>query len=589
MCVGPQRTLILNGVTSRSGMKSQLLSLFIEIALIVASELLMRPFSVSCRYSLFTAPVGGRRTRGHRTLVRNKVILLMTQCCILSLFIFVLYMYHHVAYILIVAALFICGRALWMNQMSSTKNDTPYSCGIVVSKPLWAGSNTETFNLPSTNNPYRTQSTGTARFLTLKEYVPYDGSSVESVSAHSNESTEDYPSAIGEEKPWENSKQAEMSNEVYISHTTPPGLLNTGNSCFVNSILQCLTWTPGFFGLLANLPSDLSNKESIFLDNLKNIVGLCRSFPDGRTVISTDELLLSMSLLSQHLVASRNSLQHQQDAAEFLLWLLNHLHTASRDSSCKATYSKKRTQDLKMSKIIDEEMINAIGSKDIRDLEAPMMDLSKVDWELHWQQHSSALNDLFMGQLLEARECQSCNKVTMSSEYFTLLPLPLKEGSSLTECINMFSKSEELVQDNKISCSCSQGGSNATRLALLSVVPKCLVIQLTRFSYDSSLHAAVKNNTTVRLLSELEVFPYTMRARFNSKHQHMLYNLHAVCVHSGGQRTSCGHYVAYCRVHGSQWYHFNDDIVTLITDIDRELTSDFVLRNAYILLYHRVD
>ena len=539
-----------------------------------------------------------------------------------------------------------------MNHVSLKNNGTPYSSGIVISKPLgvgsrtkenWDCSTTEAVMLKSRNDQCHTQSIESSRLSTLEQHLPYYRSSAENISAHSKvmEDTQSSYSAESEEvnlgkKKIQKSNICSILPSSYWSHyqrfplrafsatkdstqnltvmsdlshrtetyngigffigSTPPGLINPGNSCFVNSILQCLTWTPGFFGLLSNLPSDHNNDESIFLNNLKTIVGQSRSFPDGRTSICTDKLLLSMSFLAQHLVASANNVQHQQDAAEFLLWLLNYLHCVnpilSRDSSCHI-YSEKRTRDLKMSKRIDEERINAIGSKDIQRLEAPMMDLSKVDWELHCQEHSSALNDLFMGQLLEALECQSCNKVTMSSEYFTLLPLPLsKNGSSLTECISMFSKAEELLKDNMIRCTCLQRGSltNATRLALLSVVPKCLVIQLTRFSYDSSKHIAVKNSTTVRIIIELEIFPYTMKAKFNSKHQQsMLYNLHAVCLHSGAQSTSCGHYVAYCRVRDDQWYHFNDDVVTPITDIKGELNSEFVLRNAYILLYHRVD
>lgn len=388
-----------------------------------------------------------------------------------------------------------------------------------------------------------------------------------------------------------------------LPSTTPPGLFNEGNTCFINSTLQCLNWTPGFAKVLPQFTGERSD-NSIFLEKLNNVLRLCKQLPDGKSIfnpVSTLELLSAISMLGCHLVVSPKSCQNQQDAAEFLLWLLNHLHATLHNQSraeTKAAYDEKQVLGMEEERRKCKVRISEIGSENTNSLCEPMNNLSGLDWELYWLDHASSLYELFMGQILEARKCQKCDKVTMNVEYFTLLPLALPVGTdpectySLDNCFDKFSQAEELVQDNMITCSCSaMGGDNpplapANRLALLSVLPKSLVIQLTRFSYSSILHSAVKNSTRLSFPTTIDLFHHTMAARLEPQCRHsMTYQLHAFCMHSGAQSTSFGHYVACCKAANGQWYHYNDDTVTHIEDIDSHLESDFVLRNTYLLFY----
>lgn len=377
-----------------------------------------------------------------------------------------------------------------------------------------------------------------------------------------------------------------------IPSTTPPGLINDGNTCFVNSTLQCLNWTPDFINVL----SQLSHDSSTFLSKLNDIFLLCNSLPDGVTTfqpISTCTLLSAMSYVAPHLVAVKNSVQHQQDTAEFLLWILNHLHNALQtQSKGRVGLTDSQIEGMRKCKQSCMTKINQIGSTNLQVLLEPMSDLSGSDWCLHQNEHSSAIHELFLGQILEARECQLCKRVTMNIEYFTLLPLPIiptaNQYSTLDQCFNKFSDAEQLTQDNMIFCSCTKDSlTPAVRLALLSILPKCLIIQLSRFSYSSLLRTAIKNSTPVYFPQHVDFFPHTMKSRLdpNAK-QTMHYELHAFCVHTGAQSTSCGHYVAYCKAQNGRWYHYNDQNVTHIVDIDAVLNCEFVLRNAYLLFYH---
>ena len=389
---------------------------------------------------------------------------------------------------------------------------------------------------------------------------------------------------------------------------TPSGMFNLGNTCFINSTLQCLIWTSGFIESLPYMyASQVYNDNTRLVRVLDNVVNLCRAFPNSGSdykPVDVTELLRSISLVAPHLVSmpGPDVYQSQQDAAEFLLWLLNHLHGILRvqsggKSGLEIILSDTNISDLTKSKQACLSSLQKSKSTNIPLLREPLTNLSEVDWQLHWQEDSSTLYQLFLGQLIEARECQLCGKMSFSIEYFTMLPLPLPvtmdadEHFTLADCFELFGHTEDMTQSNMITCSCVSGSEDTLtpgkRLTLLSRPSKRLVIQLTRYSYDSARSAAVKNTVSVQFPQTLDLFPHTMSSVIRSNHQvgSMVYELQGFCVHSGAQSTSFGHYVAYCKASTGKWYYFNDEQVNVIDNIELELTSMFVLQNAYLLFY----
>ena len=387
--------------------------------------------------------------------------------------------------------------------------------------------------------------------------------------------------------------------------TTPPGILNSGNTCFMNSILQCLTWTTGFTEIIPLVYSG-SGDQSSFLKNLNAVLNQTHIVPDGVRIFSsidTSELRSSIFQLAPHLtVAPGGGLrQPQQDAAEFLLWLLDTLHTILKQQTGGESVSQlpaDNSEFLSRRQACLGELEKA-NSDDISSFRVPLVTLSEIDWQLHWQSNSSSLYDTFLGQLIEARECQKCKRMSVNVEYFTLLPLPVPSMEivhhefGLQDCFRLFSNVEDLVQSNMLQCSCTialeSNGSSLTpgrRLAILSRPPKKLIVQLTRFSYDSVNNVPLKNMTPVAIPLVFDLFPYTMEAKLSCESpMSVTYQLYAFCSHTGGQSTSHGHYVAHCQTSNGMWYCFNDRNVTHIQDIHSELKSNFVLRNAYLLFY----
>lgn len=624
--------------------KLQPINVIIDITLLVATEFLTR-----CIYSS-----GLRKTVDFST---KQIHLFTVQSAMLTLSGLILYTFHHTPYLLAFITIFILVRLLVvvLNRKSS---DSLYPGSYVsetIRRPNWPASSgvvqpRSEYNYPtSMHHLYRSglssvgnqnayigkpspppmpnkSLTNSSLNQTQKKSVPHTR---ESITVRESASLQRSPLSASMAPPPSNPQAGDTSSissggRSFIGHslgyvsslfsnkqlssTTPSGMYNLGNTCFINSTLQCLIWTSGFIDSLPYMyASQVYNDSTRLVRVLDDVVNLCHAFPDSGgecRPVDVTQLLQSISLVAPHLVVmpDTDAYQSQQDAAEFLLWLLNHLHGILRvqsggKSGLEFVLSESNISDLKKSKTMCLSILQRSKSTEISLLREPLMNLSEVDWQLHWQEDSSSLYQLFLGQLIEARECQRCGKMSFSIEYFTVLPLPLpmimaiNQHCTLQDCFELFSITEDMTQSNMITCSCMDGSEASLtpgkRLTLLSRPSKRLVVQLTRYSYDSVQRMAVKNSVSILFPTALNLYPHTMSSVINSNlhTQSMAYELQGFCVHSGAQSTSHGHYVAYCKTSLGQWYYFNDEQVSVVDNIEAELTSPFVLQNAYLLFY----
>jgi len=600
---------------------SLVLKFLIELVIFVASELFLRSFSI---------PNGGAQLKK----------LLILQAVILQLFSVFLYLFYHAPYLLLAISLMILIRVFWFK--TGTAAAAMYDKATVkVSLPIGTGTRktrSHSYNQHcgqekdcqmnhasdedqvsgnhhrdhiQTEPNSRKEIAGIKKANTLgtdmnlrrrlternaanvEEFNPsseFDLSQGMAPVSHIDETQMETSSVSG-------TQMGNSMSSKEMPTIAPPGLVNRGNTCFMNSIIHCLAWTPKFSQLLHELSKKqaLSGNQMHFIQCLSDVMSQCHLLPDRRSVfksVSTDNLLTAISVLPQPIVSFSRGDQSQQDAAEFLLWLLNNLHSTWRNATVMSkgmdsTVTKARQRKLSDSINKWKMEISKIGSSDLKKLEGPIWNLSKEALELHSIEHSSLVNDAFMGQFLEVRQCRTCSRITTSSEYFTTLPLPVVDDSNtITDCIQRFSSTEMLAVENSIACECSPNGSAAERLTLLSIIPEILVLQLSRFSYDITNHSAVKNTKPVYFDVTLNIYPYTMQCKFKPISSNLLYSLQAVCIHSGGHWASSGHYVALVKASNDQWYYYNDDNVSE-ADITKELRSTFVLENAYLLFYSR--
>lgn len=112
----------------------------------------------------------------------------------------------------------------------------------------------------------------------------------------------------------------------------PPGLRNKGqNQCFMNSVLQCLARSPYLAQcLVVDAAKELEGtvSESLFLSTLSELLDLLTAEPEtlDSSVLDPTAFRHATSALNRNLVAPVGQPQSQQDAAEFLMWLLDMVH-----------------------------------------------------------------------------------------------------------------------------------------------------------------------------------------------------------------------------------------------------------------------
>lgn len=400
---------------------------------------------------------------------------------------------------------------------------------------------------------------------------------------------------------WPDIGLSKLSSDNY-----PPGIINSGNTCFLNSSIQCLSWTGGFLGVFEKALCD----DSEVVHALVTIMKQCRD--RKLDAIDPAPLLVAIAPLAPHLVSVDGG-QAQQDAAEFLLWVLDTVH-----SQYKVVQQPLHDAQARVEKLLNEKQalmakMEKANSTIISSYSDVLSQLSQVNRQLLKVTDSSPVYDLCCGQLVEARECQKCRMVSVNLESYTVLPLPVLSDTgsgvvySLADCFSCFSEVEELTRSsNMLHCTCTlqqpaaalmsadvqtdAGLTPGKRLTLLSYLPQKLIIQLTRFSYDTIHNSTLKNQSSVEFpVAGLDLAHFQMETKLQMpciETSKQLYDLSAFCVHTGARSTSFGHYIAYCKAGTSGlWYCFNDKSVWAIDDIHKEIASTFVLKNAYILFY----
>lgn len=192
------------------------------------------------------------------------------------------------------------------------------------------------------------------------------------------------------------------------------------------------------------------------------------------------------------------------------------------------------------------------------------------------------VHELFEGTLTSETKCLTCENVSQRDEAFLDLSVDLDEHSSVTACLRKFSEEEMLCERNKFHCDRCGGLQEAEKRMKIKRLPKILALHLKRFKYTEDLQRLQK-------LFHRVVYPYHLRL-FNTtddaEDPDRLYELYAVVVHIGGGPYH-GHYISIVKTEERGWLLFDDEMVE---PVDRSYVQNFFgdrpgLACAYVLFY----
>ncbi|XP_036590905.1 ubiquitin carboxyl-terminal hydrolase 8 [Trichosurus vulpecula] len=329
------------------------------------------------------------------------------------------------------------------------------------------------------------------------------------------------------------------------------GLRNLGNTCYMNSILQCLCNAPHL--------ADYFNRNFYQDDiNRSNLLGhkgevaeefgiIMKALWTGQyRYISPKDFKITIGKINDQF-----SGYSQQDSQELLLFLMDGLH----EDLNKADNRKRHKEE---------------NNDHLDDFKA-----AEHAWQKHKQLNESIIVALFQGQFKSTVQCLTCHKKSRTFEAFMYLSLPLASTSKCTlqDCLRLFSKEEKLTDNNRFYCSHCKTRRDSMKKIEIWKLPPVLLVHLKRFSYDGRWKQKLQTSVDFPL-ENLELSQYVIGPKNNLKK----YNLFSVSNHYGG--LDGGHYTAYCKNAARQrWFKFDDHEVSDIS------VSSVRSSAAYILFY----
>ncbi|MCO5557031.1 hypothetical protein L7F22_010586 [Adiantum nelumboides] len=281
------------------------------------------------------------------------------------------------------------------------------------------------------------------------------------------------------------------------------GLANLGNTCFLNSVLQCLTYTPP---LAAHLQAGLHNMSC----KITGFCAMCALERHVREALSSNGRVVSPSYLVKNLrnICRSFQLWRQEDSHEYMRYLIEALQRC-----CSG--------------------------------------------ELHGGR--SFIKSVFGGSLRSQVKCTQCSHCSNKYDPFLDLSLEVARADSLHKALAHFTAIEVLDGDNKYHCSKCKTKVRALKQFTIDQAPPVLTVQLKRFSSFGSYGGKIDKK--VHFERELDLKPFVTGAEV----EELSYSLYAVLVHSGWS-THSGHYYCFVRTAQDTWHAMDDSEVSQVSE-----------------------
>ena len=332
------------------------------------------------------------------------------------------------------------------------------------------------------------------------------------------------------------------------------GLVNLGNTCFMNSAIQCLSNT-------VQLTQYFNTKEfaNDINKNYKHIQlayqwhRLLKGMWESNCIVSPTSFHKTIRELSEEMGYINFTGFNQNDTQEFLILMIDTLHESlSREVKITISGKVKNKQD-KMA-------LAAMNS-----------------WKTHFKSSYSKIIELFYGQLVSQIYTTDDKLLSESFEPICIfdLPLPIKENITLYDCFDLYTEGELLDGDNQYMNDKTKKLIDAKKKIQIWKFPDILIISLKRFSING-MRITKRNDLVDIPVDNLDLSKYCLGYTKNKSK----YSLYGICNHSGG--LGGGHYFAFCKNTNGNWYSYNDSFV-------KKMGKEPVITNgAYVLFYKRM-
>ena len=332
------------------------------------------------------------------------------------------------------------------------------------------------------------------------------------------------------------------------------GLINIGNTCYMNSALQCLIHIPEIrnFFLIGRhkdyLNSDIP-EEQLCLQFEILTYNMCQN-RDIKTINPID-FVKTFLMVCSNKNRIFNGFQ-QNDMGDFLNILLEFLHNSISNSIS----------------IRINGVIKTIGDKHAFD--------AANSWGQFFKKSHSHIIEMLYSQIISTTICPNCKHSCFNYEPSLTIDLSIpnnihSSSLKLYDLLDSYTKVEVLDTDNQWKCDECKTRVNCMKKIHFWKLSPVLIIIIKKYNLN------FKINQSIDYPFILDMTKYCM----NYNDSNLKYKLNSVCIHEGG--LNGGHYWSMCNKYGT-WYKYNDDYITKIDDNDEVKHDD-----AYCLIYRRYD
>lgn len=380
------------------------------------------------------------------------------------------------------------------------------------------------------------------------------------------------------------------------------GLINLGNTCFMNCIVQALTHTPllrDHFLTEEHVCRPEDHQSGCLVCEVST---LFQEFYSGNKGPLTLHRLLHMIWThARHLAG-----YEQQDAHEFFIATLDVLHRHCKASApaLPENENSKRDNPNQCSCIIDTIFTGGLQSdvvcqacNGVSTTIDPFWDIS-LDLGTSTRSSGSVADDGSFSSGVGA-------ELTMSNDSSK----QLNSGpTTLIDCLERFTRAEHLGSSAKIKCNNCQSYQESTKQLTMKKLPVVASFHLKRFEHSSRLHKKI--STYISFPEQLDMSPFMSNNRNNRSLLNSgasssssscsssdstgewgtsgtgplsltdnRYSLFAVINHLG--TLEAGHYTAYVRQQNNHWFKCDDHMITR-ANLQEVLDSE-----GYLLFYHK--
>lgn len=398
---------------------------------------------------------------------------------------------------------------------------------------------------------------------------PSTSTETNGLMAHKRKSLADVLTTLGEDV-------AQYGDKV--AFLEPRGLVNTGNMCYMNSVLQSLASCVPFYRFLDNcgrqathsIQSDFPMVDAMimFLKEFR-IIDAAQSEEQLRLRLKPNELEeFGEPFIPEFVYEVIRQLPrfrdmrrgHQQDAQEFLGFLLEEMHEECARAAQHTSAAKAEAHDTEASADGQADGWLEVGHK-----QKPAVTRSTGDIG-----QETPITRIFGGKIRSEFKVPG-NKTSVTLEPYQSLQLDI--GSSdvhnIVDALKGLTKSESIQGDFN-----SSRGPNvtATKQIFIESLPPVLILHLKRFQYDSVTQGTQKIWKKIGYPLDLEipreVFPPHRRSVLMAHGGLPKYRLTGVIYHHG-KNASGGHYTVDARRQdGRQWIRLDDTVIRRVRSDD---------------------